>query len=246
MKIKMKRVLVFLFVLLPFFVVAGTARAETILFEDFEDNDGFAIGGGPATYWDIAPLSGTVSVPSYFVQGGSQSGNIFFGSRGKGGPSDPAPIMTIDLPSLTNYTNLQMVVSLAAPDCTISTCWEITHRDRLVITDSNGEVDRFRPLGNASPLVSLYGSGTLHYTFADFSYPITDNAVSSFTFEFASTANDEVVGIDSLMILGDPKSPTSKDECKDEGWMDFTNPEFRNQGDCVSYVQSNENAGKRN
>ncbi|MFC1711177.1 hypothetical protein ACFLZ1_01180 [Patescibacteria group bacterium] len=36
--------------------------------------------------------------------------------------------------------------------------------------------------------------------------------------------------------------PTDKNECKKDGWMTFNNPFFRNQGDCVSYVQSNENA----
>lgn len=36
--------------------------------------------------------------------------------------------------------------------------------------------------------------------------------------------------------------PANKDECKNGGWETFNNPEFKNQGDCVSYVQSNENA----
>jgi len=40
-------------------------------------------------------------------------------------------------------------------------------------------------------------------------------------------------------------APVSKDECKKGGWMTFVNPSFSNQGACVSYVQSNENAGKR-
>ncbi|MFH1582432.1 MAG: hypothetical protein ABIA08_01600 [bacterium] len=39
--------------------------------------------------------------------------------------------------------------------------------------------------------------------------------------------------------------PIDKNECKKDGWMSFNNPTFKNQGDCVSYVQSNENAGKR-
>lgn len=34
----------------------------------------------------------------------------------------------------------------------------------------------------------------------------------------------------------------NKDQCKKDGWMTFYNPVFKNQGDCVSYVQSNENA----
>lgn len=40
--------------------------------------------------------------------------------------------------------------------------------------------------------------------------------------------------------------PTDKNECKNGGWMTFDNPTFKNQGACVSYVQSNEAAGKRN
>jgi hypothetical protein len=30
--------------------------------------------------------------------------------------------------------------------------------------------------------------------------------------------------------------PTSKDQCKDGGWQQFNNPSFKNQGECVSYV----------
>lgn len=40
-------------------------------------------------------------------------------------------------------------------------------------------------------------------------------------------------------------SPTSKDECKHDGWETFNNPTFTNQGQCVSYVQSNDHAGKK-
>jgi hypothetical protein len=31
-------------------------------------------------------------------------------------------------------------------------------------------------------------------------------------------------------------TPTSKDQCKNGGWKTFTNPSFKNQGDCVSFV----------
>lgn len=30
--------------------------------------------------------------------------------------------------------------------------------------------------------------------------------------------------------------PASKDSCKNGGWMTFSNPSFKNQGDCVSYA----------
>lgn len=39
--------------------------------------------------------------------------------------------------------------------------------------------------------------------------------------------------------------PSDMNQCKKGGWETFTNPTFKNQGACVSYVQSNENAGKR-
>lgn len=30
--------------------------------------------------------------------------------------------------------------------------------------------------------------------------------------------------------------PVTKDDCKNGGWMNFTNPEFKNQGQCIKYV----------
>lgn len=33
-----------------------------------------------------------------------------------------------------------------------------------------------------------------------------------------------------------PNTPTSVDQCKHDGWRTFTNPTFKNQGDCVSFV----------
>lgn len=46
----------------------------------------------------------------------------------------------------------------------------------------------------------------------------------------------------SLPVVG---PPANKDECKKDGWKTFNNPTFKNQGQCVSYVQANDNAGKR-
>jgi uncharacterized protein len=41
-----------------------------------------------------------------------------------------------------------------------------------------------------------------------------------------------------------PDVPTDKDQCKDGGWRDFTDPSFRNQGQCVAYVASGELRGQ--
>lgn len=33
------------------------------------------------------------------------------------------------------------------------------------------------------------------------------------------------------------QAPTDKEECKKGGWRKFTNPAFKNQGQCVSYME---------
>ena len=47
--------------------------------------------------------------------------------------------------------------------------------------------------------------------------------------EFNDTTYDFEVG----------RRPSSKDDCKDGGWMTFNDPAFKNQGDCVSYANAN-------
>ncbi len=37
----------------------------------------------------------------------------------------------------------------------------------------------------------------------------------------------------------DAPAPTDKEQCKKGGWENFTNPTFKNQGDCVSFVNKN-------
>ena len=37
--------------------------------------------------------------------------------------------------------------------------------------------------------------------------------------------------------------PTNKDQCKGDGWKAFNNPSFKNQGDCVSYVEHHNGKG---
>ncbi len=41
-----------------------------------------------------------------------------------------------------------------------------------------------------------------------------------------------------------PPAPDDKDDCKKGGWESYEARGFRNQGDCVSYLMSNEHAGK--
>ena len=64
-------------------------------------------------------------------------------------------------------------------------------------------------------------------------------------------ANGQVVTAENNLLTGDPTTiypvvivvppatttPTMKSQCKGNGWKVFTNPTFKNQGQCVSYVE---------
>jgi hypothetical protein len=51
------------------------------------------------------------------------------------------------------------------------------------------------------------------------------------TYNFDVDANDDGIS--------DTVGPTNKDQCKKGGYASFNNPSFRNQGECVSYVNHN-------
>ncbi len=59
------------------------------------------------------------------------------------------------------------------------------------------------------------------------------------------TSPKSVTATFTLIAPPPPPKPTDMNECKNGGWMTFTNPSFKNQGQCVSYVQSNDHAGKK-
>lgn len=55
------------------------------------------------------------------------------------------------------------------------------------------------------------------------------------------TLNSDVTTFDPVLVA----PPTDKEMCKKGGWKIFNNPSFKNQGACVSFVESNDRAGKR-
>ncbi len=93
------------------------------------------------------------------------------------------------------------------------------------------------------------GSGPTTYTFNTAGKSRTNMGWESQTFYFTATSNSTTLTFTSLnnSVFGPALDNvsvalTTKDECKKNGWTAFTNPIFKNQGDCVSYVQSSPNA----
>lgn len=65
-----------------------------------------------------------------------------------------------------------------------------------------------------------------------FMYPEYGNR-GDFVFFFTGTGvNDDMITIEGSFTL----SPETKEDCKNGGWQQFSDPPFKNQGDCVSYV----------
>lgn len=119
--------------------------------------------------------------------------------------------------------------------------------------------------GGANDVVKLYVDGNLETTgttWEDYYRYDPEQAgngnlvpsISKLLFRVGGPAATATAGkgylVDNVSLLSGPVlvgSPTTKDQCKKDGWKVFNNPVFKNQGDCVSFVQSNAKAlGNKN
>lgn len=95
------------------------------------------------------------------------------------------------------------------------------------------------------------GAAPTLYAFDTTGKTLTDMGWTPQTFTFTATGTSTTLtfasqtpgffgpALDNVVISD---APTDKDQCKKDGWKTFVNPTFKNQGDCVSYVQSSPNA----
>lgn len=118
--------------------------------------------------------------------------------------------------------------------------------------------------GPSNDVVNVYVDGTLVHTGttwenyyrydSEASAEQSPRIVKTAIFRTAGTAVPENNGkgflIDNVSLNSGPVligPPENKEVCKKDGWKEFNNPTFKNQGDCVSYVQSNAKAlGNKN
>lgn len=89
------------------------------------------------------------------------------------------------------------------------------------------------------------------YIFDTTGKTLADMGWAEQTFEFTATGTSTTLTFASMdtgfygPALDNVKIKdvlTHKEQCKNGGWQAYTDPTFRNQGDCVSYFQSNTNA----
>jgi choice-of-anchor C domain-containing protein len=109
--------------------------------------------------------------------------------------------------------------------------------------------------GSISPSGSVVVNSGASQTFAitaNSGYHVSDVVVDGSsvgavaTYAFSNVlANHTISASFAADTVSGSGTPQKKSECKSGGWMSFTKPSFRNQGQCVSYVQANVHAGKR-
>lgn len=91
------------------------------------------------------------------------------------------------------------------------------------------------------------GGGAPFYTLADLQSTCPNAVVVGFGVNIGSNNPSYDVYADGVVFNGTtydfeaeytpaPTGPVSKDDCKNGGWESFTNPSFKNQGQCVSSV----------
>lgn len=107
---------------------------------------------------------------------------------------------------------------------------------------------RVDPATNLSTYINAFGSNCgvgLTYGSDGFLYCAGVNGSSLYRIDPAT--GFETFVFNTGLAIGDlanqapaaPTGPTSADQCKKDGWKAFTNPSFKNQGQCVSSVVSN-------
>jgi hypothetical protein len=104
----------------------------------------------------------------------------------------------------------------------------------------------FLGCNNVTPTINGDGTATYSFTAADaFPSPITGTIQALDVLidveGSADITNIIVNGVIEVPLVG---PPTSKDQCKHGGWQTFNNPSFKNQGQCVAYVNHHDGKGK--
>lgn len=121
---------------------------------------------------------------------------------------------------------------------------------RFDVVTSDGTF--FLGCNNVMPTVN--GDGTATYTFDAASIaaggnqvPVPTGTISAVDvlIDVQGTADLSNITFNGVVQVPAPATtPTKKSDCKKGGWKSFTDPKFRNQGQCVSWVNHHNGHGK--
>ena len=123
---------------------------------------------------------------------------------------------------------------------------------RFDILDNNGNV-YFLGCNNVTPVTNADGTVTYTFTMANL-LAINPTLPAPTTIKAVDVAID-VQGVADISriafngvrqtVAGAGNHPKAGNACKHGGWKHFTNPSFRNQGQCVSYANRHKHDAER-
>lgn len=112
---------------------------------------------------------------------------------------------------------------------------------RFDVVTTNGTF--FLGCNNVTPTTNANGTVTYTFTAATLSaggnqvpFPTGTITAVDVLIDVQGTADVSDITVNGVLQEPAPSTPTSKDACKNGGWQTFSNPSFKNQGDCVSFV----------
>jgi len=112
---------------------------------------------------------------------------------------------------------------------------------RFDVVTTNGLF--FLGCNNVTPAINANGTATYTFTAATIAaggnqvpFPTGTIQAIDVLIDVQGTADLTNITVNGQVQVPAPATPKSKDDCKNGGWKNFTNPAFKNQGDCVSFV----------
>jgi hypothetical protein len=140
-----------------------------------------------------------------------------------------------------------MPTHLSPANNAVVTSAAFTVADWTDVTDPSSPVTYYYEVSN-SPAINLdgsfvspvYQSGAL--AVSSIATPGTPEGVYYWHVRAVDSVNNSSAWTTAWKVTVDNTTPpvvttpTHKDECKKGGWQTFTNPSFRNQGQCVAYT----------
>ncbi|KKT00610.1 MAG: hypothetical protein UV76_C0008G0021 [Candidatus Nomurabacteria bacterium GW2011_GWA2_43_15] len=169
---------------------------------------------------------------------------------------------TASADAVVPQTTLHLVGTIAS-DGTISGTWSDNYQGGSrsgAVSTVSGVTVALRTItasaganGSISPfgLVVVNDGNNQAFTItADSGYHIDDVLVDGSsvgalgTYVFTNVSANHTISVSFELDPVSLESPLVKAECKDGGWMNFTNPSFRNQGQCIAYVNHRDDRGE--
>ncbi len=207
----------------------GVAIAPVMALAPGVQNGGFADGTDPGVFTTlVAPVAtSNTNIPNWSVDSGSVD---HIGSYWQSSDGD----------------NRSLDMSGVNPGVISQTFDTVAGHTYTVTFDMAGNPDG-APVVKTLDVVATGGS-TSTYTFDTTGHSKASMGWESHTYSFTATGVSTVLtftsagpnntffgaALDNVAVSLD--APTNKDQCKNGGWMDYSNLSFKNQGDCVSYV----------